>query len=151
MAKQPLQPEHQLGVLRNAAKLTDSLVGVQAAARQMIPVPGGFGREFDAPALHRLLIGPPGRFEQRFGNQPGQDDVASFGPMTAECGLLSRQRLGLPGPIIAIKPRLRSGVREVFGAIGGQPGEIHGQFGNPMPGEGAKNRVHQRHLFEDTA
>src|SRR5258706_6299172 len=84
MAKQPLEPAHQLGVFRNAAKLADSLVGVQAAARQMIAVPDGFRREFDAPALHRLLIGQPGSFDQRFWNQPGKDDVARFGPLTAE-------------------------------------------------------------------
>jgi hypothetical protein len=84
MTQQALEPVHQLQVLRHAAKRTESLVGIQEPARQPISVPGGFRRERDNPALHSLLIGLPGSIEQGFGNQLGQDDIPSFGPLTAE-------------------------------------------------------------------
>src|SRR5580700_273651 len=83
VAQQALEPEHQLQVLSHAAKRTDSLVGIQAPARERVSIRGGLRRECDDPALHRLLIGLPDSIEQRFGYELGQDDIASFGPVTA--------------------------------------------------------------------
>ena len=151
MAQQELEPVHQLPVLRNAAKLADSLVGIQEPVRQPIFVSGRGLRERDHPALHCLFIGLPGSIEQRFRNQFGQDDVASFGPLTAECGLFGRQGLNFAGPIVAIEPRLRAGVRKVLDAVRGEPGEIHWLLGDPRPGDGAQNGVQQWHFFEAIA
>ena len=133
MAQQALEPVHQLQVLGHAAKRTDSLVGIQAPARERVSIRGG-------------LLRLPDSIEQRFGYELGQDDIVIFGPVTAECGLFGRQCLDLLRPTIAIQPRLGSGVRKILGAVRGQPGEIHRQFGNSRSSEDAQNRVNHRHL-----
>ena len=119
MAQQALEPVHQLPMLRHAAKRMDVLVRIQKPARQPISVGGGFRRERDVAALDQPLIGLPDGIEQRFGNELGQDDVASVGPLTVECGLFGRHSLDLLRPTVAIQPGLRAGIRKILGAVRG--------------------------------